>query len=689
MRIFILSITLFWACSILTSEEGRFRDQPRVCSRTQLLLNRRNKAKLSKKYGFFTHNHLSIAARMKPISPKNAHPTETLNTRDSAMTNESSDIYKPLEPNRNEIRVLRLKPRQYNHDIQQDEQRIICFLEHMILDDAVEYMALSYVWENGFNPQEIFLSGNERSISANLVDALRQLRSDSDDIILWADQLCINQDDYAEKASQIQKMGSIYKRAGRVISWLGVSANESDLVFTTLRQIDMHHTISLKTSILSDIAREMEQTTSSSHDRIWDETKVLDTLRTALTAFTTRSYWRRLWVLQEFVLATNVLIMCGSETITDISLRNAWEILGETANTPDVIARPQSSKTMDLIAIAESWRCDSLWWDAWLGIVRFTSQRDDYHSHLLHQDLHYTIDHDLFTIMYETLTTFSSQIRLSCSDPRDRVFSLLGLATDFHKFGHFPDYTTSTESIYEELARNFIQQGHVDSFSFCQDNPTFRARNMASWAVDWSLKIRIPPWGKLSIDASQDWSVDLAASVLDSKTIVISGTCVGTIQSHGSQWSHSGPITPHQMQTFLHHLRAFCDRSNLIRANNRESVCAEMAAPAASAYLRDKQLLLMQYREVFKRLEELTNLPDECYPELDVQHSSIYERELWRQFQTCPFITDNGYIGIAPPYIQEGDCISSFPEVVHRTFSGKNWKATISVLLAQHMSMVL
>jgi hypothetical protein len=75
------------------------------------------------------------------------------------------------------------------------------------------------------------------------VDALRQLRKESDDIVLWADQLCINQDDCAEKASQIQKMGSIYERAGRVISWLGVSANDSDLVFTTLRQIDMHHTM--------------------------------------------------------------------------------------------------------------------------------------------------------------------------------------------------------------------------------------------------------------------------------------------------------------------------------------------------------------------------------------------------------------------------------------------------------------
>ena len=113
------------------------------------------------------------------------------------MANESSDIYKPLDPNGNEIRVLRLKPRQYNRDNKQDEQRITCFLEHMSLGDPAEYMALSYVWENGFNRQEIFLSGNERSISANLVDTLRQLRKESDDIVLWADQLCINQGDYA------------------------------------------------------------------------------------------------------------------------------------------------------------------------------------------------------------------------------------------------------------------------------------------------------------------------------------------------------------------------------------------------------------------------------------------------------------------------------------------------------------
>jgi hypothetical protein len=170
---------------------------------------------------------------------------------------------------------------------------------------------------------------------------------------------------------------------------------------------------------------------------------------------------------------------------------------------------------------------------------------------------------------------------------------------------------------------------------------------------------------------------------------VVSGTCVGTIQSHGSQWSHGGPITLHQMQTFLHPLRAFCDQSNLIRANDRESVCVEMAAPAASAYLRDKQRLLMQYRELFKRLEEMTNLPDECYPDLDVQHRPYMKENCGVSFKHVRSSQTMATLVLHHHISKKEIAYMSFPEVVHRTFSGKNWKATNSVLLAQHMSMVL
>ncbi len=186
----------------------------------------------------------------------------------------------------------------------------------------------------------------------------------------------------------------------------------------------------------------------------------------------------------------------------------------------------------------------------------------------------------------------------------------------------------------------------------------------------------------MSIDASQNWGIDLAALVLDSKTNLVSGTCVGTIQSHGSQWSHNGLLTPHQMQTFLHQLRAFCDRSSLIQANDREYVCAQMAAPAASAYLGEKHLLLMRYRAALKQLEGLTNLSDERYPAMDVQYASDYERELRLQFQKFPFITVNGYIGIASPYIQEGDFVYIFPGYILRQHLESN---RFSIVGAAHI----
>jgi len=144
------------------------------------------------------------------------------------MEKEPVDNYKPLDSKKNEIRLLRLKPCQYNRDNKQDEQRIICFLEHRSLEDKIEYIALSYAWENGLERQEISVSGNECSVSANLVDALRQLRQDFDELVIWTDQLCINQDDSAEKASQIQKMRSIYEGATMVIAWLLGNPSKSE-----------------------------------------------------------------------------------------------------------------------------------------------------------------------------------------------------------------------------------------------------------------------------------------------------------------------------------------------------------------------------------------------------------------------------------------------------------------------------
>jgi hypothetical protein len=54
---------------------------------------------------------------------------------------------------------------------------------------------------------------------------------------LWVDALCINQDDIPERSEQVNKMGSIYTNARRVVLWLGEEADDSTSALTTLRSL--------------------------------------------------------------------------------------------------------------------------------------------------------------------------------------------------------------------------------------------------------------------------------------------------------------------------------------------------------------------------------------------------------------------------------------------------------------------
>jgi hypothetical protein len=62
-------------------------------------------------------------------------------------------------------------------------------------------------------------------IIENLHAALVALRDADEDVTLWIDQICINQEDNAEKESQVGLMGRVYSSASQVIVWLGPEAD--------------------------------------------------------------------------------------------------------------------------------------------------------------------------------------------------------------------------------------------------------------------------------------------------------------------------------------------------------------------------------------------------------------------------------------------------------------------------------
>ncbi|KAF2024588.1 HET-domain-containing protein, partial [Setomelanomma holmii] len=123
-----------------------------------------------------------------------------------------------------DIRILTLHAGALNAPIQ-------CSLEKKTLApnfDMSQYQqpdldctTLSYVWGNSRFPKAISCNNTDFLLTRNLYSALYHLRKPDQDLMLWIDAICINQENDDEKAEQVRRMGEIYRRARETIIWLG------------------------------------------------------------------------------------------------------------------------------------------------------------------------------------------------------------------------------------------------------------------------------------------------------------------------------------------------------------------------------------------------------------------------------------------------------------------------------------
>jgi hypothetical protein len=131
------------------------------------------------------------------------------------------------------IRLLRLMP---NEDKAAPIQCQLVNYPFLKSEDGTHiYESLSYVWGSSDKPQSVFIGGCDLPVTTNLYNALLRLRDRFFERIIWADSICINQEDEQEKGRQVQLMAKIYSQADRVIVYLGEEADNSDQALEDLR----------------------------------------------------------------------------------------------------------------------------------------------------------------------------------------------------------------------------------------------------------------------------------------------------------------------------------------------------------------------------------------------------------------------------------------------------------------------
>ncbi|KAH8652647.1 heterokaryon incompatibility protein-domain-containing protein, partial [Tricladium varicosporioides] len=82
------------------------------------------------------------------------------------------------------------------------------------------FEAISYVWGDPEAQEGILCEGKTMMLHQSLANVLRRVRYRHKIRLLWADAVCINQQDNIERGHQVKLMASIYSRASGTLFYI-------------------------------------------------------------------------------------------------------------------------------------------------------------------------------------------------------------------------------------------------------------------------------------------------------------------------------------------------------------------------------------------------------------------------------------------------------------------------------------
>jgi hypothetical protein len=176
---------------------------------------------------------------------------------DSGSRNQSFKryCYAPLEKEYQHIRLLTLLPGSCPKPI-----HITLNTAELSTEHVPKFEALSYTWGSTRDPADILIVDKGEyfvlSITQNLYVALKDLRYQSEPRVLWVDSICINQEDIAERSSQVKLMADIDTLTKRVVVWLGPEADESSLALDLLEVLGTNVKVDWLTRTMKPISKE-------------------------------------------------------------------------------------------------------------------------------------------------------------------------------------------------------------------------------------------------------------------------------------------------------------------------------------------------------------------------------------------------------------------------------------------------
>ena len=236
-------------------------------------------------------------------------------------------------------------------EIEPDKHHIRGLLEEIEIEsEDISYAALSYTWGACESPHSIECDGQRIAVTCNLYSELHRLRELGLDVAVFVDAICINQgkelEALHEREKQVMMMGRIYSQAVRVIVDLGDKINNSIHALDILEKIMSIDACDWQ-SILLDAFDGGSHWSTQTGTIPWGP--ILDLVL--------RSWFIRVWIIQEFVLAKQISILIGmsylKEKTLTLGMLRVWQLVIKMGCAPQ---RTDRYYVLHSVSIKCGWR---------------------------------------------------------------------------------------------------------------------------------------------------------------------------------------------------------------------------------------------------------------------------------------------------------------------------------------------
>ena len=336
--------------------------------------------------------------------------------QDQSLAASRKYVYKPLESPSN-IRVLAVEPGSYGSDIR-------CSLREVQPGDGTIYTTISYVWGEPKFPCRVSCTSLDNvsgilCMTESLYAALQTIRQVDQPMTVWADGICINQDDLDERSQQVLLMRKLYLECLRLFAWLGEDGDLYDAAFDYISYAlekfeyppgpvigDPHAVRSLIEDLYS---------------------KLTDEVLSSLNMFFGNSWFRRAWTFQEVLCASEATIFAGDRNIPYEDVANFVRLFVDFGIG---IRLSDMSSHLGMVQV--------------IVITQFRNRPT--------------------TLLQLAAMTRSRQ----ATDLRDKLYSLIAIASDSALLPYPPDYRIAVGKVYQDFTVAWIAENEaLNVLSLC------------------------------------------------------------------------------------------------------------------------------------------------------------------------------------------------------------------------------